>query len=167
MNNQTTLTIKSALDTWYLQISRVDSFFGSLTDEQLMQEVAPGRNRAIYLLGHLTSVHDKMLPLLNFEKQLFPQLEPVFLDSPDRAVDQLPSVKDLRLFWKEVNERLAHHFNRLQLHEWFEKHNSISEEDFRKEPYRNRFNVLLNRTNHLSTHYGQLLLLKVSQLAKK
>jgi len=162
MDNQTALTIKSALDSWYLYISRVDQLLDSLSDEQLMHEVSPNKNRGVYLLGHLAAVHDRMLPLLNFEKQLYPELEPIFLDSPDKKVENLPSTKDLRIYWKQVNERLALHFNKLQLTEWFYKHSSVSEEDFKKEPYRNRFNVLLNRTNHLSYHYGQLIFLKKS-----
>jgi hypothetical protein len=36
----------------------------------------------------------------------------------------------------------------------------ISEQDFAKEPMRNKLNVLINRTNHLAYHYGQLRLIK-------
>jgi len=40
------------------------------------------------------------------------------------------------------------------------KHTSVSEEDFAKEPHRNRLNVLTTRTTHLASHYGQLIFLK-------
>jgi hypothetical protein len=43
---------------------------------------------------------------------------------------------------------------------WFERHTSVSEEDFLKEPHRNKLNVLLNRTNHQSYHFGQMILLQ-------
>ncbi len=160
MNNHTALVIKSALDNWNIQIGRVNKLLDELTDEQLLKEVAPGRNRGIYLLGHLTTVHDKMLPLLNFEKQMFPQLENIFLDSPDKKIENIPSAKELRILWKQVNDNLAFHFNNLKQDEWFQKHNSVSETDFEKEPHRNRLNVVLNRTNHLAYHYGQMIFLR-------
>jgi hypothetical protein len=35
---------------------------------------------------------------------------------------------------------------------------SVSEEDFAKDTSRNRFSILLSRTNHLSYHLGQAVL---------
>ena len=37
--------IKMVLDAWHTQINQADDLFNSLSDEQLMQEIAPGRNR--------------------------------------------------------------------------------------------------------------------------
>src|SRR5437764_491576 len=62
--------VKQALDSWKGQVSGMDATLQKLSDEQLMQEVAPNRNRGIYLLGHLAAVHDMMLPLLRFEDAL-------------------------------------------------------------------------------------------------
>jgi len=56
--------VKMAVDGWDGQVTATSKLFDQLTDEQLMEEVAPGKNRGIYLLGHLVSVHDKMLSLL-------------------------------------------------------------------------------------------------------
>jgi len=36
---------------------------------------------------------------------------------------------------------------------------AVSDEDFSKEPHRNKLNVIINRTNHMSYHLGQLILL--------
>jgi hypothetical protein len=101
-----------------------------------------------------------MLPLLNLGKQLHPELDEAFLTKPDRAVADLPSVAQLRQHWKEVNDTLAKHFTSLSGDEWFQRHTSVSEEDFAKEPHRNRLNVLSSRTTHLAGHLGQLLYLK-------
>ena len=38
--------------------------------------------------------------------------------------------------------------------------NLVSAEDFAKEPHRNKLNLIINRTNHQNTHYGQLIYLK-------
>jgi hypothetical protein len=48
----------------------------------------------------------------------------------------------------------------LQPAEWFNRHTVVSEADFEKEPHRNKLNLLINRTNHLSYHLGQLIYLK-------
>jgi hypothetical protein len=158
MNNE--LFIKMITDKWQEQLIATTKIFDNLSDEELMHEVSPGRNRGIYLLGHLTAVHDLMLPLLRFEEAKYPELQPVFLDSPDKAVDAIPSSLQLRQQWKDVNETLSNHIKNLPADDWFTRHANVSEEDFIKEPLRNRLNVLLDRTIHLSNHRGQLILLK-------
>lgn len=154
------LIIKPVLDAWFARIEAANKKFNSLTDEDLQKEISPGRNRAIYLLGHLAIVHDKMLPLLNFEPQQYAHLEEAFLTKTDRAVSDIPSAKELRAIWDNTNSKLAKHFNNLSVEEWFQKHTSVSEEDFVKEPHRNKLNVLIGRTNHLQYHMGQVALIK-------
>jgi hypothetical protein len=160
MEAQKQLLAKPALDAWHSRIESANKKFDSLSDEDLQKEVSPGRNRGLYLLGHLAIVHDKMLPLLNFEQQLYPHLEDAFLTKPDRAISDIPSVKELRAIWNNVNTKLATHFTNLNADEWFDKHTSVSEEEFVKEPHRNRLNVLIGRTNHLQYHMGQVALIK-------
>ena len=152
--------VKMTLDGWNRLVSDTDNLLNSLTDEQLQAEIAPGRNRGIYLLGHLTAVHDRMLPLLGFGEQKHPELNTPFLTSPDKAEKNLPSVSELRTYWKEANDTLDKHFKSLQPEEWFQKHTSVSEEDFAKEPHRNRLNVVMGRSLHFANHLGQMILLK-------
>jgi hypothetical protein len=57
-----------------------------------------------------------------------------------------------------VNGKLRAGFATLSPADWLQKHASVSEEDFAKEPLRNRFAILLTRTNHLSYHLGQAIL---------
>jgi hypothetical protein len=160
MEAQKQLIIRSVLDAWNSRIETADKLFNSLSDEQLSQEVSPGRNRGVYLLGHLTAVHDKMLPLLNFGSQVYPHLDEPFLNNADKTVSNIPSTKELRENWKTVNSKLTSHFNKLTADEWFQRHTSVSEEDFVKEPHRNRLNVVVGRTNHMQYHIGQVALLK-------
>ena len=157
---QEDLFIKMVLDAWNIYVKRADDLFSSVSDEQLMKEIAPGRNRGIYLLGHLAAVHDKIFPLLGLGNQLKPDLYYIFVESPDKAIGKIPAITDLRLFWNEVNRSLSEHFIKLTPAQWFQKHNSVSEEDFLKEPHRNKLNLVINRTNHLASHFGQLLYLK-------
>jgi uncharacterized damage-inducible protein DinB len=157
MNNE--IFVKMALEGWYSQVKATNSIFDKLSDEQLLQEIAPSRNRGVYLLGHLAAVHDLMLSLLRFEEAIYPELHPIFIQSPDKTVGHLPPTEQLRAQWAAVNEKLAAHFESLPPEEWFTRHANITQEDFEKEPHRNRLNVLLVRTNHLSNHRGQLALL--------
>ena len=62
----------TAVNTWKLIIDRFSKGIAPLTDEQLQQQVAPGRNRLLYLVGHLTAVHDRMFSLLDLGERLHP-----------------------------------------------------------------------------------------------
>src|SRR6267378_2514330 len=48
------------LKVWKTQIGRADKLFGSLSSEDVLREIAPGRNRLLYLWGHLTATHDRI-----------------------------------------------------------------------------------------------------------
>jgi len=157
MANQ--IMVKMVLDAWYSKIKEANDIFDKLTDEQLQIEVAPNRNRGIYLLGHLTATHDGMLPLLNFGERFYPQLDEIFIDNPDRSKTLTNSTNELGAYWKNINSILADHFSKLSPDAWFEKHNTISKEDFIKQPHRNKLNVIITRTNHLTYHNGQLIFL--------
>jgi hypothetical protein len=152
--------VKMTLDSWNARVQQADKLLASLSEEQLQKEIAPGKNRGIYLLGHLTAVHDSMMTLLNLGEPLYPALFEPFVKSPDKSVSDIPSAAELRTYWTNVNANLAKHFSALSADDWFKKHNSVSEEDFAKEPHRNRLNIVLTRTNHFSYHLGQLALLK-------
>lgn len=160
METQHALFVKMALDAWNTQSSRTTKLIQSLSDEALASETAPGRNTGTYLLGHLTAVHDAMIPLLELGEKLYPQLETIFLKNPDKSGLEKPPVQDLRLYWNSVQGTLANHFAELQPEEWFKKHATISYEDFLKEPHRNKLSVLINRTNHMAYHLGQMAYLK-------
>ena len=154
------LFIKIALDSWYTKIRETNRLLEKITDDQLTHEVAPNRNTGTYIVGHLIAVHDRMIPLLDLGERLFPEMDEIYLDNPDKMKTQLLSAAELRQLWHNVNSILAEQFNILTDQEWFQKHTAVSDEAFEKEPHRNRLNVLINRTNHLSYHQGQLVLIK-------
>ncbi len=149
----------AAVNSWKLNIDRADRLFSPLTEEQLLKEVAPGRNRLIYLWGHLTAVHDRMLPLLVLGPRLHPEYDALFITSPDKAVATLPAAQDIKKAWDEINGALLAGFESLAAADWLQKHGSVSDEDFAKDPQRNRFSVLLSRTSHISFHLGQTVLI--------
>jgi hypothetical protein len=152
------LFARTAVHSWKLNLDRVDQMFASFSDDDLQQEIAPGRNRIFYLLGHLTAVHDRMLPLLGFGARLHEALDEDFLTNPDRTVPDRISAAALRKAWAEVNGAITTAIESLPAAEWLKKHESVSTEDFAKEPLRNRLSVLLSRTAHVQFHAGQIRL---------
>jgi hypothetical protein len=105
------------------------------------------------------AISDAMLPLLGFGEKLFPDLENVFITSPDKSGLKMPSVAELKEQLRTVNTELSKHIRSTAPEDWFKRHMAVSEEDFSKEPHRNKLNVIINRTNHMSYHLGQLALL--------
>lgn len=154
------LIVKMNLDAWNSHVSRTGKLINSLSDEELAQETAPGRNTGTYLLGHLVAVHDAMIPLMNLGNKSYPLLEDIFIKNPDNSGMEKPPVHDLRNYWAEVHTNLASLFQKITPDEWFTKHTAVGAEDFEKEPHRNKLNILISRTNHLGYHLGQLAYLK-------
>jgi hypothetical protein len=153
------LLITGALKAWKGNIERADKVLAALTAEQLQKEVAPGKNRLIYLLGHLTAVHDGMLPLIGISPRLHVEYDELFITKPDRAAENLPSADEVKKSWNEVNAKLSEGFVRFSAADWLQRHSAVSAEDFAKEPLRNRFAILLSRTNHVAYHLGQIALI--------
>jgi len=154
--------IKMAISAWDNYNARVNELLATFSDEELMAETAPGRNTGIYLFGHLVAVSDGLFPLLGFGERLYPELDKVFLHSPDKSGHQMPPINELKEYWNKVNAKLTNHIHQMPADDWFTRHNSVSDSDFAKEPHRNKLNIILNRTSHTSYHLGQL-----AYLAKK
>jgi hypothetical protein len=155
---QEQIFVKTALTAWEIWAGRASKLFDSLTDEQMLQEIVPSKNRPVYLLGHLIAVNDAMIYQLRLGEANHASLWEPFVKQPDHAASGLPSVPELRQSWKDLNARLTDLLATLTPAEWLERHSAISEEDFVKEPQRNRLAILLNRTSHVSYHLGQLML---------
>ena len=147
-----------ALKVWKAQIERADKLFGSLSSEEVQRDIAPGRNRLLYLWGHLTAIHDAMLPLLGLRDRRHPEFDVAFVSNPDKSQAAIPSHEQVRQAWTTVNGELQKGFERMSSSEWLQRHSAVSEEDFSKDASRNRFSILLSRTNHLSYHLGQAVL---------
>ena len=154
------LLCSAALNSWKIVLGRFDQLIAALTDEQLQKQVAPGKNRLFYLLGHLTAVHDRMFPLLGIGERLHAELDEPFLTNPDGAIVDPVSASDLKKAWGEVNNKLTESFETFTTSDWLSKHTAVSEDEFAKDPGRNRIAVVMSRTNHLSFHSGQAILAK-------
>ena len=150
------LFIKMVLSNWEVQINRMNGLLAKLSDEQLSAQTAPNRNTGVYLLGHLAAVSDGMFTFLGLGERLNPAMDEPFLRNPENSGLAKPSIAELKDYWNKVNSVLAQRISEIPVDEWFTRHTAVSEQDFVKEPHRNKLNIVINRTNHLSYHLGQL-----------
>ena len=152
------LFVDAALRAWKFNVDRVEKSFSTLTDAQLETRVAPDRNRLLYLLGHLAAVHDRMLPLLGIGERRHPELDAVFIEEADNGNASPIAASALKEILVNTDTALWTAFSQWTPAEWLSKHTSVSDEDFAKEPHRNRISVLLSRNSHLAFHHGQIVL---------
>ena len=94
------LVMKTVVASWKLIVSRLDERFAQLDDEQLKQPIAPNKNRLFYLLGHLTAVHDRMLPMLGiFPNAFILNSMRRISTNPDRTIADPLSASELKRAW--------------------------------------------------------------------
>ena len=154
------LLVATAVGSWKQIIGRADSVIAKYTDEQLDRHVAPGRNRVRYLIGHLVAIDDRLFLGLGIGERLHPELDAAYVTNPDGTLPDPVSTEELKKAWFDVHSKLTAAFEQMTAAQWLERHTAVSEEDFAKEPLRNRLAMLLSRTNHVSMHVGQALLAK-------
>ena len=99
-----------------------------------------------------------MLPLLGLRERLHPEFDVAFVSNPDKSQAAIPSHEQVHRAWNAVNAELWKGFEKMSWSDWLQRHSAVSEEDFAKDASRNRFSILLSRTNHLSYHLGQAVL---------
>ena len=150
--------VDSALRGWKSNVERAEKLFGDLSPGELDREVAPGKNRLIYLWGHLAASSDRLLPLLGIGERLHPEFDSMFISNPDKSVPLTVSEQSLKAAWQEINQKLWEGIAKFSTANWVQRHTAVSEQDFKREPHRNRFGVLLGRTTHLAYHVGQAVL---------
>jgi hypothetical protein len=148
----------TAVHAWMLNVARAEKIFLGRSDAALGAEIAPGKNRLVYLFGHLIAVHDGMLPLLGIGPRRHPELDAVFLTEADRTTTDLPSAAELASLWREVHDELKAGFDSFSPADWTKPHTAMTDDEFAANPLRNRLAVLLNRTAHMAYHLGQCAL---------
>src|ERR1700688_5271777 len=94
------------LKVWKAQIERADKLFAGLSSEEVLREIAPGRNRLLYVWGHLTATHDAMLPLLGLKERFHSDFDVAFVSNPEQSQAAIPSHEQVRQAWKTVNSEL-------------------------------------------------------------
>jgi uncharacterized damage-inducible protein DinB len=156
MSAKEDLFIKMTLASWQGNQQAINKIIGSLSEEEMNQPIIPGKNTPAWIIGHLAVVNDGMFPILGLGEKMKPEYEKALLH-PEGTVST-PPLSEILQFWNDTNARINEKMAALSPGEWFGRHTQVSEEDFAKEPHRNKLNVLLHRSNHMSHHRGQLVL---------
>jgi hypothetical protein len=151
-----------AIAAWKRVVVSVEKQVSSFSDDEVLMEVAPGRNRVYYIVGHLAAIHDRLLPMLGIGDRLHPELDDLFIEHPDRTFADRLSPTQANRTLVEVNTAVTRGVEVMAPLDWLKKHAAVSEEDFIKDPTRNRIAVLESRTAHAMYHAGQIRLLKKS-----
>lgn len=153
------LFVHMALTAWQTAITNAESFFNTMTSEQFTTPIAPGLNSPSWILTHLARTNDNLFELFGIGEPLFPELAKIQNNITDTS-GVVMSMENLQQIFTAINFRLNLKFASMPTEDWFKKHNSVTAGDFKIEPHRNKLNVLIRRTNHLSHHIGQLSLVK-------
>src|SRR5258706_13995963 len=110
MNNE--LLVEMVLTTWIKYIDKTNELMAGLTDEELLTEIAPGRNRGIYIVGHLIAIHHKMLPILGICPEMNPKLFDIYAKKPDNKSETPYTISVLKEKWDQQNKVLEDYFEK-------------------------------------------------------
>ena len=147
-----------ALQHWKSYNTRTIKLLEGMSEQQFNAVLTLNGNTPSWLLGHLAETHDSLFPLLGLGDLRYPELREMYLHNHQSPFKTPFDKLELTEVWKNIYKQLDATFSIYSPEQWLEKHTSISEEDFDREPHRNKFNVLISRTNHLAYHIGQIAL---------
>ncbi|MBB6107770.1 DinB superfamily protein [Mucilaginibacter lappiensis] len=151
--------VEQTIAAWQLQNRKVNGLWNKLSPEEILTPLAPGRNRAIYLLGHVIAFNDMMFPKLGFGERLHPELDHMFVGCSDGCANSYPAATSLKAYWYEVNEKLASNMHSLPPSQWLTQVATVEKPVFERNPLYNKLSIVIGQTVHLSYHIGQLNLL--------
>lgn len=145
---------------WDLQNKRIQKVIDSISDENYNKPILPGGNTPSWILGHLAEADDSLIELMGIGKRIYPDLKTIYHHEKGNNQSGHLSKQELVEKWQAIQARLDEAFRQWSETEWLSRHTAVSEEDFKKEPHRNKLNVLLSRITHKASHLGQLALQK-------
>ena len=85
--NKEALFVTMALQAWETHVNRTEKLIQSLPEEQLLSEIAPGKNTGAYLVGHLIAIHDAMIALLGTGERSYAHLDAAFVHVDNTETD--------------------------------------------------------------------------------
>jgi hypothetical protein len=91
--------VRSACGAWHDRVARVQQLLTTLSDEQLLREVATDKNRGIYLVAY----YDASCTIPDLGPRLHPELDSAFLQQPDKSGLPMPSLAKLKQYCTEVH----------------------------------------------------------------
>jgi hypothetical protein len=143
---------------WKTYNGRMQKVLDSLDAEHFNKPIFPGSNSPSWILGHLVDTDDALIELFGIGTRKYPDLKTIY--NHERGTNQNGhlSKEELTKRWKEIVAELDKAFSAWTEAGWLSRHTAVSEEDFQKEPHRNKLNVMLSRVGHKASHLGQIAL---------
>jgi len=148
--------IEICLLQWTTYNSRMKKMLDDISEQKFSEPIMPGGNSPSWIFGHLADTDDRLLELFGIGKRLFPELGKIYHN--ERGTNQAGHLakEDLSFKWKAISAELDRVFKSWNEKDWMSRHTAVSEEDFKKEPHRNKLNVMLGRVSHKASHLGQV-----------
>lgn len=145
---------------WEAYNKRTQKVLDALNNENYFKPIVDGGNSPSWIMGHLADTDDKLLELFGIGKRMFPEMEKIY--HHERGANQTGhlSKEELNTKWKAILAELDKAFKAMSESDWLGRHQAVSEEDFKKEPQRNKLNVMLSRVSHKASHLGQVAMMK-------
>lgn len=149
-------TLDICLLQWDAYNRRMQKTFDTISEENFNKSIVPGGNSPSWLMGHLADTDDALLELFGIRNRMFPELAKVYHHERGSNQSGHLSKEELNKKWKAIVAELDSAFKSMSESDWLARHMAVSEEDFRKEPHRNKLNVMLSRVTHKASHLGQI-----------
>ena len=151
-------TLEICLLQWETYNRRMQKLIGTISEENYRKPIMPGGNSPSWLTGHLVDTDDALLELFGIRERMFPELAKIY--HHERGTNQSGhlSREELTTKWKAILAALDKSFKAMTEADWHGRHMAVTEEDFLKEPHRNKLNVMLGRVGHKASHLGQIAL---------
>ena len=145
---------------WATHNKRIQKVFASMEGPNFERPIIPGGNSPSWILGHLVDTDDALLEILGIGPRLYPDLAKIYHDDPSTNQNGHLDSGELQKCWKAILARMDEVTKGWTENEWLGRHTLVSEEDFKKEPHRNKLNVMLSRVTHKASHLGQIAMMK-------
>ena len=149
-------TLDICLLQWETYNKRIQKSLETIKDENYSTPITPGGNSPSWVMGHLADTDDALLELFGIRKRMFPELAKIYHHERDTNQGGHLSKAELSQKWNQILEELNRVFKSMSESDWLSRHTAVSEEDFKKEPHRNKLNVMLSRVSHRASHLGQV-----------
>jgi DinB superfamily len=151
-------TLEICLLQWNTYNRIMQKTLDSITEENFYKPIVAEGNSPSWLMGHLADTDDALLTLFGIRERMFPELAKIY--HHERGTNQTGHLSKAELItkWKTIIGELDRVFKSMSESDWHARHMAVSEEDFKKEPHRNKLNVMLSRVTHKASHLGQIAL---------
>ncbi len=149
-------TLDICLLQWSMYNNRMQKVFETISEENYNKPISANGNSPSWIMGHLADTDDSLLELFGIGNRKHPELKTIY--HHERGTNQSGHLSkiDLMTKWKSITSELDKAFKSWSEGEWLSRHTAVSEEDFKKEPHRNKLNVMLSRVGHRASHLGQI-----------